>query len=169
MASNEEVKNEQMRSFSTGATRNVDTERIDPEGFLAPSVLESYFGYMHKNRFQKDGKLRDSDNWQLGIPQKAYVKSLWRHFFDLWTQHRFVKNHLTPPSPYRNEKLIEDCNAIMFNTMGYLFEELKKPTKEEVYQKAYGMNRPLVTGRLRSQLLEDASPAEEEFGYGSGV
>jgi hypothetical protein len=128
VASNEAVENE-MRQFETGATRNIDTERIDPEGFLAPEPLAEFFNYMHKNRVQKNGNIRESDNWQLGIPQRVYMKSLWRHFFDFWTVHREVGNNKVEPSPYRNEKLIEDCCAMMFNVMGYLKEELKKPAK----------------------------------------
>lgn len=133
MASNEELKNEVMRQFNTGATRNADTERIDPEGFLKPAVLESYFAYMHKNRFQKDGNIRESDNWQLGIPQRAYMKSLWRHFFDVWKRHRGNGNQAKeqPALQYRDEQIIEDCNAIIFNAMGYLSEELIKLPRPE--------------------------------------
>lgn len=187
MASQEEVKNEAMRQFATGATRNVDTEREDPEGFFAPSVLKAYIAYMHKNRFQKDGKLRDSDNWQLGIPQRAYMKSFWRHFFDLWTMHRKNGNHANPaeknlPS-YQDPKIIEDCCALMFNAMGYLSEELKKPVKSPIdlvrddmgrsSQNIRRMMNEITYGRvaspmLRNQLLEDRSEPEEP-GYGSGI
>jgi hypothetical protein len=117
LASNEEIQNAQMREFSTGATRNVDTEREDPEGFLAPEPLEAYFKFMHRNRFQKDGQIRASDNWQLGIPQQAYGKSLWRHFFSWWSVHRRVGNFKPEPSPYRNERLVEDCCAMMFKNL----------------------------------------------------
>ena len=155
MASSEEVKNETMREFATGATRNVDTERIDPEGFLSPAVLAEYFKYMHKNRFQKDGNLRDSDNWQLGIPQRAYVKSLWRHFFDFWTRHRAAGNHKSDQVGYRNEQLIEDCCALMFNSMGYMFEELKKSTKGDYFVPdsvpKIGLQELLKDGRMEIQ------------------
>ena len=62
-----------MRNFDTGATRDVDTNKLDFEGFLSPVVLERYAEYMHKNRVQADGNLRDSDNWQKGIPKKSGV------------------------------------------------------------------------------------------------
>ena len=136
MASNEEILKD-LRKFETGATRNIDTEREDPEGFLAPEVIEVYIAFMHKNRFQKDGTLREADNWQKGIPQRAYMKSLWRHFFDLWKKHRENKNHITEEAAnlervyiggrLQDPKIIEDCCAIMFNIMGYLQQELKKP------------------------------------------
>ena len=202
MASSEEVRNENMRKFDTGATRNADTERTDPEGFLAPSVLESYFDYMHKNRVQKNGQLRDSDNWQLGIPQRAYMKSFWRHFFDLWARHRKNENNAqegqelhTTRSRYQDPEIIEDCCALMFNVMGYLFEELKRPMKGEIMGKLNeeltGMatdlnahmrnqlegyrNAKVVSGILKSpmlkaQLAEDiAEPIlEDDFGKSHG-
>ena len=103
-----------MREFSTGATRDVDTEKYDYEGFLSPIVLERYAAYMHKHRHQADGKLRDSDNWQKGIPIPVYMKSLWRHFMDLWMGHR--------GKPIDMEETL--C-AMLFNTMGYLHEHLQ--------------------------------------------
>ena len=53
-----------IRQFDTGATRDTDQNKLDPEGFLSPMVMKCFFEYMHKNRKQSDGKLRASDNWQ---------------------------------------------------------------------------------------------------------
>lgn len=103
-----------MRKFKTGATRDTDKDKLDFEGFLSPLVLERYAQYMHKHRFQADGQIRDSDNWQRGIPKDAYMKSMWRHFFDVWKGHR---KGLVPQ---------EEMCALLFNVMGYLHEELKK-------------------------------------------
>jgi hypothetical protein len=94
VASNDELNQERMRQFATGATRNADTERPDPEGFLSFRALDAYIQYMHKNRFQRDGTMRASDNWQLGIPQNAYAKSLFRHFLSWWATHRSLGRHL---------------------------------------------------------------------------
>jgi hypothetical protein len=66
-----------MREFETGATRNPEEGKLDYEGFLSPLVLECYAKYMHEHRLQSDGKLRDSDNWQKGIPKEVYMKSGW--------------------------------------------------------------------------------------------
>ncbi len=110
------------RTFATGATRNDDAERIDPEGFLSPKVMLRYFEYMHKNRFRENGEVRDSDNWQQGIPQEAYAKSASRHYWEFFDRHRELGAHTE-----QDEKLIEICCAQMFNAMGFLFEELKKP------------------------------------------
>jgi hypothetical protein len=112
-----------IRTFSTSATRDKDTNKYDYEGFLSPLVIREYGRYMHEHREQTDGTLRASDNWQKGIPLPVYIKSLWRHFHDLWTLHR----------GYRavdfdgNEVKLEDALCgILFNTMGYLHEILRE-------------------------------------------
>lgn len=104
-----------MRKFETGATRDTDDNKYDYEAFLSPRVLESFAAYMHKNRFQADGTKRDGDNWQKGIPLDAYMKSLFRHFIDIWKAHRGL------PAPAIEESL----NALLFNAMGMLHETLK--------------------------------------------
>lgn len=106
----------QMRTFDTGATRDTDADKLDYEGFLSPLVLERYAEYMHKNRLQADGKLRASDNWQKGIPRSAYMKSLWRHFMDVWKLHRDCKAAVT---------LEEALCAVLFNSMGMLHEVIR--------------------------------------------
>lgn len=105
-----------MRHFSTGATRNSDDGKYDFEGFYHPLVMERFSKYMHKHRVQADGKLRDSDNWQKGIPKEAYMKSGFRHFFSWWKVHRGLKD----------EDIEESICALIFNAQGYLFELLKK-------------------------------------------
>lgn len=102
-----------MRTFSSGATRDSDTTKLDYEGFLSPLVLKRYAEYMHKHRQQADGTLRDSDNWQKGIPFDAYMKSMWRHFMDVWRQHRGLAG---------DDTLEDSLCAVLFNAMGYLHE-----------------------------------------------
>lgn len=111
-----------IRQFASGANRNSDEGKLDYEGFLSPAVLEAYAKYMHKNRKLEDGTLRDSDNWQKGIPKDAYMKSMWRHFMDVWKDQRGVE---TP------EDRITNLCALMFNVSGLLFEELKEQNKDE--------------------------------------
>ncbi len=109
--------NGQVRTFKTGATRDTADGKLDYEGFLSPYALEAYGEYMHKNRQQSDGTLRDSDNWQKGIPKEVYVKSLWRHLVSAW------KGHRANAAP----EVMEDALCgIIFNAMGYL-HELKSP------------------------------------------
>jgi hypothetical protein len=114
------LPNTSMRAFATGATRSSDADKLDYEGFLSPAVLKRYATYMHKHRRDADGKLRDSDNWQKGMPRTVYMKSAWRHFVDVWTMHRSV------PDDGRRDPLFEDALcALLFNVMGYLNELLE--------------------------------------------
>lgn len=108
-----------MREFDTGATRDSDENKLDYEGFLSPRALRRYAEYMHKNRKQADGKMRASDNWQKGIPKDAYMKSLFRHFMDVWALHRAGIS--------ADEDLREALCATIFNAFGYLHEDLTLP------------------------------------------
>ena len=110
-----------VRQFDTGATRDTDEGKPDYEGFLSPLVLARYARYMNKNRVQADGKLRDSDNWQKGIPLEAYMKSGWRHFFEWWRLHRESIDDTTGI-----EHIEEAMCALLFNVMGYLHELEKR-------------------------------------------
>lgn len=113
-----------IREFDTGATRNTDESKFDYEGFVSPSVEHRFAEYMHKHRKQKDGSVRAADNWQKGIPETVYMKSLIRHTMDLW--NLFRGGH--PIDPDTNE----DCTkqdllcAIKFNVNGLLYEDLKE-------------------------------------------
>ena len=106
-----------IREFDTGATRDTDVGKNDYEGFLSPLVIKRFGDYMTKHRKQADGKLRDSDNWQKGIPKNAYIKSAWRHFLDWWMEHRGLPSR---------EGIEDALCALMFNIMGYLHEHLKE-------------------------------------------
>jgi hypothetical protein len=117
-----EMDNGRVRTFSTGANRDTATDKLDYEGFLSPLVLEAFGEYMHKNRRMADGTLRDSDNWQKGIPRDVYAKSGWRHFFDWWKEHR---GHRTA------DGLKAALCGLMFNCMGYLHELLKEENSDD--------------------------------------
>ena len=112
-----------MRRFKSGATRDDDNTKLDFEGFLSPLVIEAYGDYMHQHRIQSDGSLRDSDNWQAGIPFTAYIKSLFRHFIDLWFLHRGYERYDKKDGHKITKK--EALCAILFNAQGYLHEEIK--------------------------------------------
>lgn len=110
------------RTFATGATRDTDAGKLDYEGFLSPLVLKRYAEYMHSHRKQSDGKLRDADNWQKGIPRSAYMQSGWRHFMDWWMEH----------DGYATEAGMEAALcAVIFNASGYLHEVLKARRNEQ--------------------------------------
>lgn len=106
--------------FTSGATRNDDSTKFDYEGFLNPEALHVFAAYMHLHRFQRDGSVRDSDNWQKGIPLRRYVKSLVRHVVDLWRMERgYGVTNPDTGEPHTKQELA--C-AIVFNAMGYLKE-----------------------------------------------
>lgn len=112
-----------IRTFETGATRNLDTNKLEYFGFISPIVLERFGQYMHEHRLQADGSLRDSDNWQKGISPAVYNQSLTRHFIDYWKVSRgFVAINPDNGKPFTDEELL--C-AILFNTMGLLHEKIK--------------------------------------------
>lgn len=106
-----------IRVFSSGANRDTAEGKYDYDGFLSPLVLEAFGAYMNFNRQLPDGSLRDSDNWQLGIPQQVYRKSFWRHAFDFWKAARGY--------PIK-ENILFAAMGIFFNVQGWMHEEIKK-------------------------------------------
>lgn len=121
---------EVMRKFAGGATRDSLEGKLDFEGFLSPLVEESYAKYMNSHRKQADGSIRDSDNWQSGMPRSVYVKSLLRHVWTAWKIHRGIQcfderdNH--------EITLVEALHGVKFNTNGLLLELLLgRDIKEE--------------------------------------
>lgn len=103
-----------MRYFETGATRDSEDGKLDFEGFISPRVLYRFAQYMHKHRHQADGVVRASDNWQKGIPVEAYMKSLARHFMELWLCWR----------EGIDDTINDTLCAILFNAQGLLHERL---------------------------------------------
>jgi len=117
-----------VRVFSTGANRDIDSDKLDFEGFYSPIVMQRFAEYMHQHRQLPDGTIRPSDNWQLGIPKDSYIKSAFRHFHDWWMEHRGYSSR---------EGLENALCGVIFNAQGYLFEILKEknpkhqqPTKQ---------------------------------------
>lgn len=106
----------QVRTFATGANRHVDTGKFDFDGFLSPLAMDAFATYMHFNRNLPDGSVRDSDNWQRGIPMDVYRKSMWRHFYDSW---RVLRGYTI------KENIIWALCGILFNVQGMLHELIK--------------------------------------------
>lgn len=112
--------NSEIRTFATGANRDTDTNKLKYEGFISPLVEKRYAQYMHLHRKKKDGSLRDSDNWQKGIPIEVYVDSLVRHMQDVRLHHDEFSEEAIDPD------IESSLCAVIFNASGYLFELLKK-------------------------------------------
>lgn len=113
-----------MQWFETGANRSDSKGKIDFEGFVSPLALEAYGNYMLKHQTQADGKLRESDNWQKGIPEQNYMKSMWRHFFDVWKLYRGYK--VVEKGTGREINMQEALTALFFNVQGMLHERVKR-------------------------------------------
>lgn len=114
------LPNSEMRTFDTGASRNLEEGKLDFEGFLSPLALKAYAEYMNRNRTMANGQTRDSDNWQKGMPKDVYMKSMYRHFFDVWSNHRGIET---------DEDMNTNLCAVLFNAMGLLHENLKEARK----------------------------------------
>ena len=138
--------NGEQRGFSTGATRSTDAGKIDFEGHISPDVLLVFGEYMHRHRIQRDGNVRDSDNWQKGIPVAAYVKSLIRHTIEFWRMWRGAT--VINPDNQQPFTLDEVLSAILFNVMGIIFEM----QRSENLQQSYTFVTPEMRQELEAQL-----------------
>jgi hypothetical protein len=67
---------------------------------------------------QKDGTIRDSDNWKKGIPLDSYIRSMTRHLHDL-TLHHDGYGELA------REGIEEALGGLFFNVQGYMHEAVK--------------------------------------------
>lgn len=107
------------RKFETGATRSSMEGKYEYAGFISPLVLKRFAQYMHKHRTQADGSIRESRNWQKGIPLASYEDSIIRHIIDLWLYQEGFPEEMT-------EDIETALCAIIFNASGMLFEILKE-------------------------------------------
>jgi len=120
------VNDNGVREFSTGATRNLSTTKVNPARCLSPLVIQRYAEYMRDMRTQSDGTLRADDNWKRGMTLDSFLESGQRHSLHWWMIDSGV--------PYVSEDdghsidIEEACCALMFNVMGYLHETIKART-----------------------------------------
>jgi len=111
----EEKKNQSsMKKFNSGATRTSEPLE-DPEGFLSPAVIIEFNRYMAHHRTQADGEVRRADNWQRGMSKARYMRSMWRHFLDVWNYWRI---------PRVGDAILDSLCALMFNVHGMMLEVL---------------------------------------------
>lgn len=99
------------RLFSTGAVRDVDTEKENYIESISWIALQRYTKYMKKVSV-KYGE----NNWIKGIPIGEYEKSLLRHI------QKYLANK------YNGAKLEPECDhlsAAYFNLQGIIHEEEK--------------------------------------------
>lgn len=116
----QELGRQRIREFDTGATRDTNENKLEYRRFFSPMVLRRRAEFMHKNRVQRDGSLRDPDNWKKGIPRQVYLDSLSRHVRELEQETEDV------PTPFLTEEDADTLCAILFNAEGLLYEYLMK-------------------------------------------
>ena len=131
-----------MREFDTGATRDTDEDKLDYEGYLSPLALERYASYLHAHRKQADGKMRDSDNWQKGLPIRECIKSMIRHVLDIWKLGRGYV--VTDRKDGHYISMEEALCANIFNSFSILHELERKKVKKikQEYEAIYGSCAP---------------------------
>ena len=141
----------EIREWVSGGKRDTDEGKLDIEGFLSPVVLKRYAQYMDKHRTMRDGSKRESDNWQKGFGESLHehfcicIKSLFRHFMDLWTIHR-----REPDGINHYEETEESLCAIMFNAMALLHRLLKN--KNDFDKQEYIDDIKSIPGRKVGEL-----------------
>jgi len=106
-----------VRRFDTGA-RRCGGDKPEYAGYLSPAVVIAFGAYMFKHQIQADGTLRESRNWQKGIPLESYMQSMFRHFVDVW--------RLFEEPVKQDEALLEALMALLFNVQGMSHELLKE-------------------------------------------
>jgi len=103
------------RTFASGACRDSDEGKLDYEACLSPIVLDAFSEYMLAHN-----KNRTMDNWQKGMPRKAYIKSLLRHTFDVWKIMRGIV--VLDRKTKKRVTLIDALCACFFNVQGLMLE-----------------------------------------------
>lgn len=118
----EALEQESKRIFGSGATRDINKDKLAYDQGLSVQVLQAYMEYLGKHRLMKDGSLRDWDNWKKGIPVETYRESMTRHCMDAVRKSVGL--------PLREEMSLSDllC-AVIFNASGWLFELLVSESK----------------------------------------
>ena len=112
---------EKIRKFDTGAIRDTDSGKLSYSKGLSFPVLRRYLQYLGKHRTLPDGSVRDWDNWKKGIAPEVYRDSLTRHVADV----NIVADGYSAEDNHGKCDLEDLLCAVMFNSMGWLYEILE--------------------------------------------
>jgi hypothetical protein len=123
-----------MRTFASGATRSLDLDKPDFEGYLSPLAVEGYGRYMLKHQQTAIGG-RTSDNWQKGIPMHEFIKSMFRHFLAIWKLYRAINSGRECWGSLSCAAMRENVYGLFFNVQGFahefeLLEERMRPVAD---------------------------------------
>ncbi len=113
-----------IRTFASGATRDVVDGKFDYDGFLSPHLIEAFGTYMHFNRHLPDGSTRPGDNWQHGFDEGVARSSLWRHFNDFWRATRPTEPGGHEYYPIK-ENVLWAAMGVIFNTQAMVHVLMK--------------------------------------------
>lgn len=142
-----------LRDFGTGATRDTAEGKLLYNKFLSPVVLTQFAKFMNMNRLQSNGKLRDGDNWQKGMPPEVYEGSLARHYHEFWTmvESREGMNRTG------NIEMIAAAMGQLFNIMGWTLEWLKENDMVD-----FDGDEPTKEMRARQEMLAEKQESKVE-------
>lgn len=145
-----------MREFSTGATRDDSTDKVEPWGFNSALADKRFAEYMQSHQVQADGKTRASDNWKKGMPTEVYKHSLSRHTEDL---RLILEGH--PEEATEQDIEVVLC-AIRFNVNGMLLERIKlrQPVRDDgtcAADPAFGKHAIATRAELEAAAAEKLS------------
>ena len=115
----------EIRTFSSGATRDTAKGKLSYVKALSPIVLQRYVQYLDGHRKQPDGSMRDFDNWKQGIPEETYLDGLGRHFVAAW----LLAQGFSAEDNHGPVTLEDTLCAILFGASGLLHELLMKKIK----------------------------------------
>jgi len=115
------VERKEMRKFEGGATRNNNAWKLNYTKGLSARVLRGYMEYLQTHRELPDGLMRDWDNWKSGIPIEVYAESLDRHTRTM----NLLDEGETVVEDGKETTMLDTLYAIMFNTMGRIYEETR--------------------------------------------
>ena len=105
------------RTASSGATRDLNDEKLVYDKFQHPLVVKAFAQYMHKKRQMPDGSVRNGDNWYKGFPRAWLLESMHRHYMDVWF-------HTTGHSDDAEEPMLVALCGLFFNVQAMMLEVL---------------------------------------------
>lgn len=114
------MADEQIRTFTGGATRDTAQGKLNYVRALSPIVLRGYVQYLDRHRTLPDGSRREFDNWKSGIPLDTYLDSKGRHDMAVW----LLMQGFSEEDNHGPVTLVDSLYGVLFNTMGMLHEIL---------------------------------------------
>jgi len=120
----DDVPGKLFRTATSGATRDLNDEKLVYDKFQHPMVVKAFARYMHGKRSMPDGK-RPGDNWWKGFPRLWLLESMHRHYVDVWL-------HLTGFGREAEEPLLTALCGLFFNVQALMLEVILNRYIEEV-------------------------------------